>query len=220
MNNDVDYIVFTDGSCRAGTHDPNRKYSAYGVVLLNVKTRKYTAFGDELGSRTIGYAELYAIYKGVKRLCKIVPKKQKTKILIVSDNKNCIDAFRLWIPYCWDTSDWYNWKGSKKTKVKNQNLYRKILELFKKHPWIHPHYAHINSHLEKADLGAIRAKLQKVNVHVDRPTSNMIRVMNQKADTIASDISMKLRTIDEEHGPFYQLHYITDAIFDYDDNDE
>ena len=54
MNNDVDYIVFTDGSCRAGTHDPNRKYSAYGVVLLNVKTRKYTAFGDELGSRTIG----------------------------------------------------------------------------------------------------------------------------------------------------------------------
>ena len=48
----------------------------------------------------------------------------------------------------------------------------------------------------------------------------MIRIMNQKADTIASDISMKLRMVDEEHGPFYQLHYITDAIFDYDDNDK
>lgn len=197
------YIVFTDASHRSDRkgHD----YCGYGVVILNVETRHYMQFGGELGDRTAAFGETWAIYQGVKNAIKFCSKEEKTDILIVTDSKLNVKTMSVFIPYVWDTSDWHNWKKVDGKPVKNQEIYRRIVELIRRNSHVHVRITHVNSHLTHKDWRRIQFKLEKYNIMADEETSKMFMDMNAIADEIAKTITANMREEDQLHGPFFKL---------------
>ncbi len=140
--------MYTDGACSG-----NPGAGGYGCIL-RYKDKKSNWHEKELSAgykrTTNNRMELMAVIAGLEAL------KQPCKVIITSDSKYFIDAFnQKWI------DNWVknNWKTSGKKKVKNVDLWMKIIDLVKVHDvelfWIKGHNGH--EYNERCDMLAVKS---------------------------------------------------------------
>lgn len=131
--------MYTDGASR-GNPGPG----GYGTVLLAGPYRKEMSEGFR--KTTNNRMELLAVIKGLEAL-----KKEGSEVLIYSDSKYVVDAVsKGWI---------WSWikKGFKGKK--NEDLWRRFLESYKKHKvefrWVKGHAGNVEN--ERCDQLAVKA---------------------------------------------------------------
>ncbi len=136
--------VYTDGSLR---REKNGDVCGYGVYFPG-KELKNIAGAFTIEPITNNRAELYAIYRAIKRVEK---QYEFEKIVIYTDSEYSMKATTVWI-HSWKKK---NWKNSKRKPVENQDLIKKIDALLQKYPnqidivWVR---AHVGTHgNEEAD---------------------------------------------------------------------
>ncbi|AIS52450.1 ribonuclease H [Thermoanaerobacter kivui] len=120
-NNDV-VEIYTDGAC-SGNPGPG----GWAAVLLYKRTKKEISGFEE--NTTNNKMELKAALEALKAL------KRPCKVNLYSDSSYLINAFNQgWIEK-WQKN---NWLKSDKTPVENQDLWKELLEVLKKHQvnWI------------------------------------------------------------------------------------
>lgn len=188
-----DLILFPDASLK---RSGDKFFSGYGVVILNTHTGNYTTVKGSLSKDSIVYCEAWAIYQGLRFIehlrKKQYPKGTNLKVLVVSDSKINIQIFTTWIKKSWDLSDWYDWKKSDKTSVRNQELYRNIMKVLS-NGHLKVKFVHINSHSDKKPgmMKHIESKLEKANVNVNYQTLTTFIELNQVADALACSVTEK-----------------------------
>lgn len=116
-------IMYTDGASRG---NPGR--GGYGTVLIYKNHRKELSAGFRM--TTNNRMELMAVIAGLEAI-----KKEGMKIKIYSDSQYVVDAVnRGWI---------WTWERKQFKDKKNEDLWRKFIELYKKHDieisWIKGH---------------------------------------------------------------------------------
>lgn len=181
---EIDLIVFTDGS--AQIHKP--QYGGYSCVFVDPRSLLFTVLYDNLNSDKIPYLELIAIYKAIYHANEIrKSRKMKTiNILIISDHKNHVMALNDWMWNTWDLSDYDNWKKKSGELVKNQDVFRDILDILSKGK-VNMKIAHINSHLkpQKTDIEEFCLQMSESGVELTPHTAEAFIEFNQIADAYA-----------------------------------
>jgi len=127
--------LYTDGACRG-----NPGNGGYGSIL------EYTDAGGRLHQRELsaGYRqttnnrmELLAVIKGLEQL------KSACVVTVFSDSKYIVDAFAKGWVAAWQKN---NWIRGKNEEVKNQDLWKRLLELMRGHTveyrWVRGHDGH------------------------------------------------------------------------------
>jgi ribonuclease HI len=131
--------LYTDGAC-SGNPGPG----GYGVILRFGKHQKALAEGFRL--TTNNRMELMAVIRGLEAL-----KKPGLPVKVVSDSKYVVDAVRQKWLFEWEKKGWKN--------VKNADLWKRFLTLYRKHhitfQWIKGHDGHPEN--EECDLMAVAA---------------------------------------------------------------
>jgi ribonuclease HI len=115
--------VYTDGSLR---REEGGDVCGYGVYFPG-KEVKNIAGAFTIEPITNNRAELYAIYRAIKRIEKYYT---FDRIVIFTDSEYSQKATTLWI-HNWKKN---NWKNAKKKPVENQDLIKKVDELLQKYP--------------------------------------------------------------------------------------
>lgn len=144
-----DIIIYTDGAAR-GNPGPG----GYGVVLMSGPHRKELSEGFR--KTTNNRMELLAVITALRAL-----KKQGSKVHIYTDSKYVSDAINKgWV---------FNWEKKSFKKKKNIDLWKRFLELYRKHnvsiSWVEGH-ANITEN-ERCDELAVQASKQN-NLSVDK----------------------------------------------------
>jgi ribonuclease HI len=144
-----DIIIYTDGAAR-GNPGPG----GYGVVLISGPHRKELSEGFR--KTTNNRMELLAVITALKAL-----KKQGSKVHIYTDSKYVSDAINKgWV---------FNWEKKSFKKKKNIDLWKRFLELYRKHnvsiSWVEGH-ANITEN-ERCDELAVQASKQN-NLSIDK----------------------------------------------------
>lgn len=137
-----DIIVYTDGSCM-GNKKANPK-CGYGVYFPNGEikniSRKFTH--EPLTNQR---AELYAIYKALKKITKNI---EFDTVSIYSDSEYSIKSLTVWI----NTWKKNNWKTSNNKPVMNQDIIKKIDKILQKEKYKGKiYFTHVYSHTGKQD---------------------------------------------------------------------
>jgi ribonuclease HI len=143
-----DIIIYTDGAAR-GNPGPG----GYGVVLMSGPHRKELSEGFR--KTTNNRMELLAVITALEAL-----KKPGSNVHIYTDSKYVSDAINLgWV---------FNWEKKNFKKKKNIDLWKRFLELYRKHnvsiSWVEGH-ANIKEN-ERCDELAVQASKQN-NLSVD-----------------------------------------------------
>ena len=124
--------LYTDGACRG---NPGR--GGWGAILVYGKFEKELSGGER--ETTNNRMELTAAIEGLMAL------KEPCEVALYSDSKYLIDAYTEGLIYSWEKQ---NFK-----KVKNPDLWQKMLALTKKHRvtfvWVKGHNGH--SYNERCD---------------------------------------------------------------------
>lgn len=195
-----DYIVFTDGSTLF-KHQGVPMASGYGVVVYNCSTREFTQFGGELGDRTIGFAELYAIDRAVRFMINLA-NGQKRNVLVLSDSKYSVDIYRgLYWSYRKRSVNGI-WRTSMRSIVANQRLIKGTVNSIESHRNVRFDFVHIYAHLTEDQCWKIISKLSDCNYSIDKETALAIISMNDKVDSEARKHSRACR---KSFGQFIQL---------------
>ncbi len=134
-------VIYTDGAAR-GNPGPG----GYGVLLISGKHRKELSEGFRL--TTNNRMELLAVIKGLEAL-----KNGGSGVTIYTDSKYVADAVsKGWV---------FEWEKKGFKKKKNPDLWRRFLEVFRKHKvkfkWIEGHSG--NPGNERCDQLAVEASL-------------------------------------------------------------
>lgn len=110
-------IIYTDGAC-SGNPGPG----GWGAILMYKDNKKEISGGKK--NTTNNEMELTAVIEGLKML------KYPCEVELYSDSAYVVNAFlQKWI------DNWVknNWKTSNKEPVKNQELWKELYNLTKKH---------------------------------------------------------------------------------------
>ena len=131
--------LFTDGAC-SGNPGPG----GYGVILRYGNHEKELSGGFK--KTTNNRMELMAVIKGLEAL-----KSDGWNVIITTDSKYVIEAIsQRWL-FGWEKKGW--------KKVKNPDLWKRFLELYRKHHitfrWIKGHDGHMEN--ERCDELAVQA---------------------------------------------------------------
>ena len=157
MASKKDIIVYTDGSCMKGNK------CGYGIHFAGGEmkdlSRKFTH-----KPLTNQRAELYAIYKALKRITKHL---QFDTIKVYSDSEYSIKSVTIWIK-SWKKN---NWKTANNKSVMNQDIIQKIDKILQK-----------PEHIGKISFTHVRAHTGKTDIH---------SVGNDKADKLATSGAQK-----------------------------
>jgi ribonuclease HI len=116
-----------------GIHFPNKE--------LDDVSKSFT-FGDKTNQR----AELYAIYKAIK---KISLKYEFNEMHIYTDSNYSIQSLTTWIK-TWKKNNWIN---AKKESVANQDIIKMIDDYLQKYP-NKVFFHHVKSHTNKDDFNS------------------------------------------------------------------
>jgi len=140
MVNEV--IIYTDGAC-SGNPGPG----GYGVVLMSGNHRKEISEGFRL--TTNNRMELMAVIKGLEAL-----KKQGTPVKLYTDSQYVANAVNKgWV---------FDWERKHFKKKKNQDLWIRFLEQYRRHNitliWLKGH--NNNTENERCDILAVIASKQ------------------------------------------------------------
>ena len=152
--------IFTDGSYFKRS---NKIYCGYGVYYPNGEYR-YISKPFTKEPLTNQRAELYAIYKGIK---KVSNKDNNTDLMIYTDSEYSINSLTKWVKN-WEVN---NWKTSNNKVVMNKDLIEKINKLMKTHKG-DIKFKHVRSHTNKKDYESIN------NDIVDRLAKNGALINN------------------------------------------
>ena len=137
-----DIIIYTDGAAR-GNPGPG----GYGVVLMSGKHRKELSQGYR--KTTNNRMELLAVIKAFESL-----KKEGSNVKLYTDSKYVADAINKgWV---------YNWEKTNYKKKKNVDLWKTLMELYRKHN-VEVHWVEGHSNVrenERADHLAVEASKQ------------------------------------------------------------
>ncbi len=149
----VEVTIYTDGAAR-GNPGPG----GYGVVLLSGKYRKELSEGFRL--TTNNRMELLAVIKGLEAL-----KIPGSKVTVYTDSKYVADAVNKgWV---------FQWERNGFKKKKNPDLWKRFLELYRKHDvklvWVKGH-DNIPEN-ERCDRLAVEAS-QKKDLKIDTGYEN------------------------------------------------
>lgn len=112
--------IYTDGSC---PRNPGPGGWAYVIVDHNNKVLKQVALSAD--DTTNNRMELTAIIMALNDECI----REYDTIVIVSDSEYCVRGAEQWIHW-WEGNGWRNAKGD---PVKNQDLWKEILEIRRQH---------------------------------------------------------------------------------------
>lgn len=136
-------IVYTDGSCMK-TKSGN--LCGYGVYFPNGEIKNISK-KFKLEPLTNQRAELYAIYRAIR---KIIKKINFKKIEIYSDSEYSIKSLTVWI------NNWKknNWRTSNNKKVLNQDIIKKIDKKLQKYKGMIT-FTHVRSHTGGKDFQSI-----------------------------------------------------------------
>jgi len=137
MVNEV--IIYTDGAC-SGNPGPG----GYGIVLISGKHRKEISEGFRL--TTNNRMELMAAIKGLEAL-----KKQGTPVKLYTDSQYLANAINKgWV---------FDWERKYFKKKKNQDLWIRFLDLYRRHNvtlvWVKGH--NNDAENERCDILAVNA---------------------------------------------------------------
>lgn len=192
------YIVFTDASFKKYG---NRGYCGYGVVVVNTASNCYTSFGGDLSDHTIVFGESWAILQGVRKVIDLINRSSNPsgEILVVTDSKLCVNILTQYINR-WDTTNWDNWKTLKGKPVKNQEIYKRIVNLIEKYPDIRFRITHMHGHIGKDDQSKIKADLKSYGIKSSEETVKMFRKMNAKVDAIAQSAVDRQISLEATYG--------------------
>ena len=143
-----DIIIYTDGASR-GNPGPG----GYGVVLMSGKHRKELSEGFR--KTTNNRMELLAVIKAFEAL-----KKDGSNVKLYTDSKYVADAINKgWL---------FNWEKKNFKKKKNVDLWKILLDLYRKHNvdiyWVEGH-SNVKEN-ERADRLAVEAS-QMHNLSID-----------------------------------------------------
>ena len=152
MANDI--IIYTDGASR-GNPGPG----GYGVVMMSGKHRKELSEGFR--KTTNNRMELLAVIKALEQL-----KKERSNVTLYTDSRYVADAIEKgWL---------FNWEKKRFKKKKNPDLWKRLLELYRKHNvkfyWVEAH-ADITEN-ERCDQLAVEAS-KKNDLAVDENYENL-----------------------------------------------
>ncbi len=135
--------IFTDGAC-SGNPGPG----GYGVILKYQDKEKEISEGYKL--TTNNRMELLAVIIGLETL------KEPCDVTIYSDSKYIVDAINQKWVYKWQMNGWMR---NKKEKALNSDLWKRLLEVLKKHKtdfkWVKGHAGHKEN--ERCDFLATEA---------------------------------------------------------------
>ena len=144
MDNQLKYVeIFTDGACKG-----NPGVGGWGSVLVykdNVKE-----ISGNTSNTTNNIMELTAVIKALESL------KEQCHVMLTTDSNYVKDGITDWIK-TWKLN---GWKTANKKPVKNQELWKKLESLSKKHivewRWVKGHSGHPgNEHADKLANEAI-----------------------------------------------------------------
>ncbi|GAB4280342.1 MAG: ribonuclease HI [Marinilabiliales bacterium] len=140
--------LYTDGSSR-GNPGPG----GYGVILTHKDRRKELSAGFRL--TTNNRMELLAVIVGLEEI-KIIP----SNVTVYTDSKYVADAInKQWL---------FNWEKKNFKKIKNADLWKRFLNVYRKHNvkfvWIKGHNNHPEN--ERCDKLAVSAA-NSSNLSVD-----------------------------------------------------
>jgi len=143
-----DIIIYTDGASR-GNPGPG----GYGAVLMSGNHRKELSEGFR--RTTNNRMELLAVIKALEAL-----KKEGSQVLVYTDSKYVADAIEKgWV---------FTWEKKNFKKKKNPDLWKKLLEHYRKHRvkfyWVRGHADVIEN--ERCDQLAVEASKQD-NLSID-----------------------------------------------------
>lgn len=131
--------LFTDGACSG---NPGR--GGYGAILRYGKHEKELSEG--FVKTTNNRMELLAVIKGLETL-----KFDGCQVMITSDSKYVIEAINKGWLFDWEKKRW--------KKVKNPDLWKRFLEVYRKHQvtfqWVRGHAGHWEN--ERCDQLAVSA---------------------------------------------------------------
>lgn len=130
--------MFTDGSYMKKN---GKTLAGYGVYFYDNVSKDISR--PLKGKKTNMRAELYAIYKGIKRLLR--EKGKNIKIVVYSDSEYSIKTITVWADK-WKKN---NWRGKK-----NLDIIKPLYELYKKHEK-NIEFNHVHSHTKKNDFASI-----------------------------------------------------------------
>jgi len=141
-------IIYTDGASR-GNPGPG----GYGAVLMSGSHRKELSEGFR--RTTNNRMELLAVIKALEAL-----KKEGMQVKVYTDSKYVADAIEKgWV---------FNWEKKNFKKKKNPDLWKKLLEVYRKHQvkfyWVRGH-ANVKEN-ERCDQLAVEAS-QQDNLLID-----------------------------------------------------
>lgn len=110
-------MIYTDGAC-SGNPGPG----GYGAILFYGKHRKELSGGER--ATTNNRMEIMAVIKALEIL------KEPCRVSVYSDSAYVVNCFQKGWIYGWLRNGWVN---SKKEPVENQDLWKQLWDLMKKH---------------------------------------------------------------------------------------
>jgi ribonuclease HI len=137
----MNFVIFTDGACKKKKGEINK--AGYGVHFPNGEFKDISK-KFEYGEPTNQRAELYAVYKGLK---KIKNNSEFGYINVYTDSMYTINCMTKWI-FAWKKN---NWKSSQNKDVLNQDIIKKIDKILQAYPkkiFFH----HVKAHTKKKDF--------------------------------------------------------------------
>ncbi len=148
-----DIVIYTDGASR-GNPGPG----GYGVVMMSGKHRKELSEGFR--KTTNNRMELLAVIKALEQI-----KKEGSNVTLYTDSRYVADAIEKgWV---------FNWEKKRFKKKKNPDLWKRLLELYRKHNvkfyWVEAH-ADITEN-ERCDRLAVEAS-KGTNLSIDQNYEN------------------------------------------------
>ena len=135
-----DVNIYTDGSSA-----PNPGLGGFGIVMEKVGTDYVKEFSQAFIHTTNNRMELLGVIVSLEKL------KKKASVLITSDSKYVIDSVvKGWV---------FNWERTNFKDKKNPDLWKRFLEVYRKHDvefkWVKGHNSHPQN--ERCDVLATTA---------------------------------------------------------------
>lgn len=135
-----DVNIYTDGSSA-----PNPGLGGFGIVMEKVGTDYVKEFSQAFRHTTNNRMELLGVIVSLEKL------KKKASVLITSDSKYVIDSVvKGWV---------FNWERTNFKDKKNPDLWKRFLEVYRKHDvefeWVKGHNSHPQN--ERCDVLATTA---------------------------------------------------------------
>jgi ribonuclease HI len=135
-----DVKIYTDGSAKG-----NPGLGGFGIVMEKVGTDYVKEFSQAFRHTTNNRMELLGVIVSLEKL------KKKASVLITSDSKYVIDSVvKGWV---------FNWERTNFKDKKNPDLWKRFLEVYRKHDvefeWVKGHNSHPQN--ERCDVLATTA---------------------------------------------------------------